>query len=391
MPSGPHSLMPYRMSNDRRIIYIFHGRFPSEKAAALFTAESAASFAAHAPAVIVVPRRLGALKEEAHAYYGLPASVALVRLPTIDIFGWPVLGRFAFMLSTAVFSLMCGLYFAVAARKEDVVISNEPFPLFVATFFARTTVFEVHDFPERHHAFYRSLFRRASFVLATNLWKGKELSSRFGVAPEKLIVERNGVDIERFGSLERTAARRALSLPQEARLVVYTGHLYSWKGADVLARAARHVPEAQFYFVGGTKADVALYTGEFGSDPNVRFLGHRPHEEMPLWQAAADVLALPNTAKEEISARYTSPMKLFEYLASGRPIVATDLASIREVLPEEAGLYVAPDDPEAMAAGIRRALSEDGVKRGAAGRLAAQEHSWEKRASRIMERIYGKR
>jgi glycosyltransferase involved in cell wall biosynthesis len=99
----------------------------------------------------------------------------------------------------------------------------------------------------------------------------------------------------------------------------------------------------------------------------------------------ADVLALPNPASA-ISTRYTSPLKLFEYMATGRPIVSSDLPSIREVLRDGVNaLLVPPGDPVALAAAIER-LFNDHILATRLGRAALDEvpnYSWDRRAERL--------
>ena len=125
---------------------------------------------------------------------------------------------------------------------------------------------------------------------------------------------------------------------------------------------------------------------------NVVFAGHVAPERVPLYQAAADVLVLPNTAQATISREHTSPLKLFEYMAAGRPIVASDLPSLREVLRHGDNAWlVQPDDPAALAQGIQHLLAEPTL----AARLAAQAqeevqaYTWEQRAERILSFVEG--
>jgi len=101
---------------------------------------------------------------------------------------------------------------------------------------------------------------------------------------------------------------------------------------------------------------------------------------------AADALVLPNSAKAKISSHYTSPLKLFEYMASRRPIVASDLPSLREVLRDgENAVLVKPDNPRALAEGIERALSdaELAARIGRQAREDVEQYTWEKRAVNI--------
>jgi glycosyltransferase involved in cell wall biosynthesis len=105
-----------------------------------------------------------------------------------------------------------------------------------------------------------------------------------------------------------------------------------------------------------------------------------------LWQRSADVLVLPNTAKEKISAYYTSPMKLFEYMASKKPIVASDIPSIKEIVSEENVFFVLPDDSAKLALGIKSVFLDDALaeKRAIKSFEDVRSHTWQNRAERII-------
>lgn len=368
----------------KKIFILFHGRFPSEKAAALYAAEHAKSLSVHVPIVLLVPRRLGREKDTAHVHYNLPASMRVVYLPTVDLFQTP-LRRIAFGVSYVAFSCAVFTYLLFTVKKSDIVDTNEALPALVATFVSRRVVYEVHDFPERFLWFYKILLRQVWRVLATNEWKNIQLQKEFCLPAGKIIMERNGVNMEQFAPGDRAQARRELGLAQDARMAVYTGHLYGWKGVETLAQAAALAPSIEVYFVGGTSEDVKQFKEKHGAVRNIHIVGQVPHAQVPLWLSAADVLVLPNTAKEEISAHYTSPMKLFEYMAAGRAIVASRIPSITEVLPEEGSFLVSPDDPEAMARAIRSACDNlaEAARRAAYARAAVLEYAWDKRAERL--------
>lgn len=367
-----------------RIHLTYHGRYPNEKAASLFAAKSAEAFiGAGAEVTLIVPRRVGRLRVDSQEFYALKKPVRTIFLPTLDIYWMPIIGRFAHIVSYIAFSSSLLIYLLLRAKRTDWIYSNESLPLLTTSFFFPNTFYEVHDFPERSLWMYRMLFRRAKRILATNQWKADELQKRFGVSAEKIIVESNAVDLAPYENLpSRVEARKRLNLPLDAKITVYTGHLYAWKGVDTLAEAVSLMPEIQVYIVGGTEYDLVRYKARFNA-ANLHFVGHRPHKEMPLWQRAADVLTLPNTAKEDISARYTSPMKLFEYMASGTPVVASDIPSIREVAGGDKVALVAPDDAVALAAGIKQILESGGQSFASAAQKWIQNHSWSKRGERI--------
>jgi len=168
---------------------------------------------------------------------------------------------------------------------------------------------------------------------------------------------------------------------------LYTGHLYSWKGADTLAEAARLLPkDIKIYFVGGTENDILSFKKKYEGVENIRILGKKPHHEMPLYMRAADVLMIPNSAKEDISRLYTSPMKLFEYMASGTPIISSDLPSLREVLNESNAFFFVADDPENLAERIISVIEHysNAQEKSSKALVEVYRYSWKKRAADIL-------
>jgi glycosyltransferase involved in cell wall biosynthesis len=179
-------------------------------------------------------------------------------------------------------------------------------------------------------------------------------------------------------------------------VVAYAGHLYAWKGVDVLLEALAQVPKARGLIVGGhaKEPDLARLTARasgLGIGDRVTFTGMVEPPRVARLLRQADVLALPNPASA-ISTRFTSPLKLFEYMAAGRPIVASDLPSIREVLQDEVNaLLVAPGNPDLMAAAIERLIRDPALsaRLAAAALAAAPAYSWDRRAERLEELLDG--
>ena len=378
------------METHQKLFLIFHGRFPSEKAASLFAAKSCESFAKEGATVtLLVPRRLGRGIANPYEYYKIDKNFSIVYLPILDLFGIRHLERFAFHVGFITFSFSCFFYLFFSASRKDLIYSNESLPIVLSSLYFPRTFYEVHDFPERKMSFYQLLFRRVKYILVTNVWKTAKLADVFGVVKEKMLCERNAVEVADFDILEtKEDARKKLKLPLEGNIVIYTGHLYSWKGVDMLALAAPMLPpDTTVIFVGGTKNDVERFTLLYGKTDNIRIIGHRNHSEMPLWQKAADVLVLPNTAKEDISKYYTSPMKLFEYMASHRPVVASDIPSVKEILNNTNALLVPPDNPNALAQGIVTLLQDVQLSERIAGEAYKDVlfHTWQARAQRILK------
>jgi glycosyltransferase involved in cell wall biosynthesis len=170
----------------------------------------------------------------------------------------------------------------------------------------------------------------------------------------------------------------------------YAGHLYPWKGVNLIVEAVAALPDSRALIVGGHPqepdlARVQAFAAELDCASRVTFTGLVAPTDVAARLRAADVLVLPNPASA-VSSAFTSPLKLFEYMAADRPIVASDLPSIREVLAHERNaLLVPPGNPQALTAAIRR-LKDDralGVRLAERALEDVRGYTWAKRAERL--------
>jgi glycosyltransferase involved in cell wall biosynthesis len=201
----------------------------------------------------------------------------------------------------------------------------------------------------------------------------------------------NGADPNRYCNENPHTLRSHLSLPTKTRIALYAGHLYDWKGSATLLDAALAITDKDsltIVVIGGSPYDIERCKKEAHARrlQHIQFLGHKPKADVPKYLVAADVLLLPNSAMNEESVQQTSPIKLFEYLAAGRPIIASDLPSLRAIVTEHEALFVPPDNGTALTHAIRKLLSQP-ENMSALGHNAlalSQKYTWNTHASRLM-------
>lgn len=198
---------------------------------------------------------------------------------------------------------------------------------------------------------------------------------------KKMLVAHDTVSLKRFAKsaapVSRKEAREGFGLATEEKVCVYAGTISKLKGMEYVIAAARLLPEVTFLLAG-------IVSPEFTNailPANVKILGKMEQRELPNMLQAADVLLLPHP-KGEYSQ---SPMKLFEYMASGVPIVASRLPSICEVLNDGNAVLVEPENEKALAHGIEKALGDANFSRIIAEKAYndVQNYTWEKRGGAI--------
>jgi glycosyltransferase involved in cell wall biosynthesis len=171
--------------------------------------------------------------------------------------------------------------------------------------------------------------------------------------------------------------------------------LYPWKGAGLVVDVAARVPDAWAVIVGGqtngTADDpditaLAEQARALGVADRVELRGHVPYERVPAALAEASVALLP-LPDEPVARLFTSPLKLFDYMAAGVPIVASDLPSLREVLRDgENALLANAGDADAFAAAVRRLLADRSLadRLGRQALIDVQQYSWDARARALL-------
>lgn len=357
-------------------------RFPGPKANGIQIAAMAQALSDTGLTVdVVVPRRFGHEPGDPWTHYGVRRSFGVQRVASFDLIDLlPTSAqRLPFLMQSLTFALRA-LARAAVTRDAGVFVRDH-YTLSVLASGLRPEDLqrisaEVHNLPGdagRRRRVTRLLARLPAVVTISEGLRQDLIGE--GLEPERILTAHDGVHLARYAGLpEAPVARAELQLPNELPLIVYAGQLYTWKGVDTLVAALQHLPQARLLVVGGDAQNLPRIEAavQRHAPGRVHLAGLVPPGDVPFHLAAADVIVLPNTAKEEISARYTSPLKLFEAMASRRAIVASDVPSLGEVLTHDQNAWlVAPDDPVALAEGLEVVLSDEARR----ARLAAQ--AWE--------------
>jgi len=389
-----------------RILYLADIRFPLERANGIQSMETCHALASRGHDVTLVVRPDShEPPRDPFVFYGLP------RLPALHIEVAPVSGPVA---ARRAGYLTFALGRAMGRGRQDLVFTRD---LGLASLILRLPaglraplVYEAHSIAADAAAALPQLVSGAPPAspsklrrLATReerVWRGasgyvtiteglrRELEKRFG-SREKTAVIADG-----FRGTKDAKDAKDAKATKEPFTIGYAGHLYPWKGVELVVEAVAALPDTRGLIVGGHDkepdlARVKAFAEQLDCAGRITFTGLLAPPEVPARLAEADVLVLPNP-RSAISNAFTSPLKLFEYMGSGRPIVASDLPSLREVLRDgENALLVEPGNPQALVAAIDR------IKKDAAlgGRLAAQAlqdvqaFTWARRAE-ALEKLF---
>ncbi|MFZ1075043.1 MAG: glycosyltransferase [Minisyncoccia bacterium] len=364
-----------------KIYYIVNARMPTDKAHGIQVAKMCEAFIeAGVDVTLVFPRRFG-IEESMREHYDLRVDIPVVRLPAFD---WGMGGPFYYRLSALTFVCSYLWFFYTAIDRKNAVVYTVDLDHITCVglpFLGLPYFSEMHGGKPRS-LFYRLFFKRMRGIIATTTITRDELVRKFHLLPERVLFEPNGVDFAHLSSLSRESARRELGLPIEKPLALYVGRALSWKGIAILPEAAALISDITLGFLGGTEEEFKAAFGVPGAP--VVFYGSKPHNKVGTWLAAADVCLVIGTRHDEYSYRYTSPMKVYEYLASGRPIIASSTPALHDVLGEDECYFCEPDDAGSLAKAIAAAVadpvrSEHIAEKGIA---RAREHTWQKRAER---------
>ena len=292
-------------------------------------------------------------------------------------------------------------FFLILKNRHGLFYTRDVF----AAWFVRTLrvdfIMEVHELPAGR--FQNLLMRRilSASRLRTAVFISEELRKsllrRMGdrLAGQTTVVAHDGADLDEFpSSLSRDESRRRLHLPEGAFMAGYAGSLFEGRGLEVILEVSRVLKDVMFVIVGGERgqADRLKRKVKEAGLANVLVIGFVPHRMVPAYLAAFDALLMPyqetvlHRQKKHDTASYMSPLKAFEYMAAGRPIVASRLKVIGEILADGRNAILVPPDSITEWAGAIRMLRDNellGRTIGEQARDDVRKYSWDERVKKI--------
>ncbi len=278
--------------------------------------------------------------------------------------------------------------------KADLLYSRCLMSAWMATRFGLPVLFEQHDSFDNQGFFAKAVFK--SLIKNKNL-KGlvvisqalkDHIKKRFNIPDDRIIVAHDGAD-----PLPEATTVPPFNKKENSFHVGYIGHLYKGRGIDIIAETARKLTDIEFHIVGGTNEDLCFWKEELKDLRNIHFYGHIPHSQTPSFLKHFDVLLAPYQKKvggyggSGNTVQWMSPLKIFEYMSTGTPVISSDLPVLHEILEDRRNAFLCtPDAPEDWIKTIKyiRAHPEEAqcIANAAQTEFLSQ-YTWQKRAEYI--------
>lgn len=373
------------------LVYLFNGRLPTEKAHGIQIAKMCEAFASEGNHVTLLSSyRRNATAEDVFTFYGLRRNFTYHQVPGIDLMWIP--GRIAYYIQT-ICSAMVLVAFAYHYRTSGATFyARDYWTLFFLSLCGLHPVAELHDYRMKKPRWYvRYLLKKSRAIIVNSRGTQELLVGDYAIQKSNILIAPNGVDLDFFKSHEsKEKVREELGI-FGGPIIGYTGRLETAgmdKGVSLLIEAFGMVAHktALLYIIGGPDIFLERYREKaksLGLEQRIIFTGQIPHACIPRYLQAMDGVVIPLGSNQH--ARTTSPIKLFEYMAAGKVIIASDLPALREVVDSSVVVFFQPGDAHDLAVKIDEILSDpDRATRMARRSLErAQQYSWQSRAQHI--------
>lgn len=375
-----------------KMLFIANARIPTEKAHGYQIVKTLESLMIQGEEVLLLlPERKNSISQSISEYYHLKKTPQVVFLKNRFGFlekNWKTL---YFILQRIAFGPRA--FFFALFFQADVIFSREITLCFFLSLFKKNVVFEDHEPKQKWRGLYRFFVRhlRKKIVVAHSL---VDLYNEYQIRPESYKEVPNGVEKEVFDAVSpnREIWKKYFHFSPEEKVILYIGHFYPWKGVYTLVESAAFLSQGKVVCIGGLPGDrekLQSFAREKKIN-NVFFHEFVPHDEVIPFLKSADIVVLPNTATEERSQKYTTPIKLFEYMASKVPIVASQIQSFTPYLTDKKNcLLFTPDDPHDLSKKLEYILSheEEAKNLATSAYTSVDAYTWEKRAKNIISFI----
>lgn len=320
----------------------------------------------------------------------------------IRLLHWPLVRP----LSYALFSFMQGLSCAVRTKPDIVYYRwmDSPQALILARLLGARCVCEVNgepvpDWPGRQgrlarwfrHGLARFALTRCDRVVVLTEGLKELLVRRYAVSAQRIAVLPSGTDLQRFAARDAAVCRRELCLPPDRPYVGFVGSFYRYQGVhcllDAMTKVKRVCPSVQLLLVGDGEAanELKEQAKRVGLENCIIWTGRVPYQKVPAWIGAMNVCVAPFCADRG----ETSPVKVFDYLACHRPVVASGIPCVEARFTPDSGVQLVPPDNPGLLADAIIALLNDPPRCAAMGeqgrRFVEQTFGW----THIIDRLRG--
>jgi glycosyltransferase involved in cell wall biosynthesis len=332
-----------------RIFYISHSTIPSRFANSVHVMKMCQALARIGHDVTLFVKEGLSHGLDDFFYYGVSKSFKLVKisLPTLK---WVKPLSYLFKLRGIVRS----------GPVPDLFYTRYVYALLIISDLRQPVIFEAHSLPQNwlERMILRNFMKRENCAALVLISEGllREYRKIFADPPQqKIIVAHDGADVQPVA----VSQSNPVSLRFGRFNVAYVGGLYNGRGIENILEMAKALGDCDFHIIGGSPAEVNLFKNREGLAGNVFFYGYLDPFKLPAFYKDMDVLLAPYQRKVAVghnrddTAGWMSPLKIFEYMAAGKAIVASDLPAIREILTHnETALLVDPEDINAWVQAI---------------------------------------
>lgn len=368
---------------------------PTEKAHGFQIMKMCEAFAKSGMEVeLWVPKRFNTLKEDPFNYYNTLKIFDMKKISVIDLIPlYKFFGAFANFVESLTFAI-----FAISnlPRNDNYIIySRDQFILWFLSFTNKRFIYEIHSFPGKP-AFYKRIWKRAHKIITITSALKKKIVE-YNISENKIMIARDAVDLVAFNAVTegKNDLKMELGLASDNFIVGYIGKFKTLgmeKGIKTMIESLTMLDKnTKMVFVGGENTEIKEYkamANRFNVLPYCIFIGYQPYTMLIKYMKAMDILVIPFPNRPHY-AFYASPLKLFEYMASGRPIIASDLPALREVLNDKNAIFFEPENAADLARAIKMLKQSQALGYHLSQQALSdiKEYTWEKRAKKILEFI----
>ncbi|MEM4247744.1 MAG: glycosyltransferase, partial [Candidatus Nanoarchaeia archaeon] len=321
------------MQKTLRIAYVSNAAIPSNRANSISIMKFCSALAKNGHEVFLIHPHAPWFEEKTNAtpfeFYGVSKHFKIIKIawfPFCNKMSKGILKPIAFLIKTIFYPLLASL---VAAKLRPDIIYTRYLP---ASFWAAyikniPTIYEHHDFFREIPFFPRKMLplmiRKGCLKRLVVISKplAEDYRNRLPFDPRHIIVAPDGAD-ENLAQPDKNLLQGNFSFN-----VGFAGHIYPGRGMEIIAKLAENMPDIAFHIIGGANQDISYWKHKCSTLKNIFFYGFVPPSKVPAYLKSVDVLLAPYQRKVSTvagidSSNRMSPLKIFEYMASGKPFIA---------------------------------------------------------------------